>query len=111
MMIVPGRTTWPSYRFTPRRFELLSRPFLLLLPAFLCAMSYSCAGPSASAAARRRRLGGAGAPPAPSRWRGRALGARQDLAPRQLRVVLPMAALAAIAGLRLELEVDDLLAT
>src|SRR5581483_3791939 len=38
-MIVPGRTTMPSERLTPRRLELLSRPFLELPTPFLCAMS------------------------------------------------------------------------
>src|SRR3990172_3730932 len=35
MMIVPACTTSPSYRFTPRRCELLSLPFLELPTPFL----------------------------------------------------------------------------
>src|SRR4029079_1266253 len=38
-MIVPDRTSRPSPRYTPSRCPTLSRPFLLLLPAFLCAIA------------------------------------------------------------------------
>jgi hypothetical protein len=34
-MIDPPETIWPSKRFTPRRCEFESRPFLELPPAFL----------------------------------------------------------------------------
>src|SRR5688572_6007505 len=41
-MIEPAGTSWPSPALTPRRWPALSRPFLTLPPAFLCAMgSYS----------------------------------------------------------------------
>src|SRR4051794_8674769 len=38
-MISPALTSWPPYRFTPRRCELESRPFLVDAAPFLCAMS------------------------------------------------------------------------
>src|SRR5574338_347189 len=38
-MIVPASTCCPSPRLTPSRCPAESRPFLLLLPAFLCAIS------------------------------------------------------------------------
>ena len=41
-MIEPAGTSWPSPAFTPSRWPTLSRPFLTLPPAFLCAIgSYS----------------------------------------------------------------------
>src|SRR3990172_3640162 len=36
--IDPAVTAWPSPTFTPRRWPTLSRPFLELEPAFLCAI-------------------------------------------------------------------------
>src|SRR5581483_1857996 len=39
MMMFPARTCSPPKRFTPSRLEWESRPFLVLPPAFLCAMS------------------------------------------------------------------------
>src|SRR6185312_15270054 len=39
MMMFPARTRSPPKRFTPSRLEWESRPFLVLPPAFLCAMS------------------------------------------------------------------------
>src|SRR6185312_5877746 len=41
MMMFPARTRSPPKRFTPSRLEWESRPFLVLPPAFLCAMSAS----------------------------------------------------------------------
>src|SRR6516162_2401368 len=38
-MMLPASTCSPPKRFTPRRLEWESRPFLVLPPAFLCAMS------------------------------------------------------------------------
>src|SRR5690625_785514 len=38
-MISPAATSCPPKRFTPRRFDSESRPFLELPPAFLCAIS------------------------------------------------------------------------
>ena len=38
-MIEPAETSWPSPALTPRRWPTLSRPFLELEPAFLCATS------------------------------------------------------------------------
>src|SRR5580704_8319981 len=40
-MMFPASTCSPPKRFTPRRLECESRPFLVLPPAFLCAMSRS----------------------------------------------------------------------
>src|SRR5260370_16009275 len=37
--IFPARTDWPPNGFTPSRLEWESRPFRVLPPAFLCAMS------------------------------------------------------------------------
>src|SRR4029079_5046488 len=37
-MISPALTSWPPYRFTPRRCELESRPFLVDAAPFLCSM-------------------------------------------------------------------------
>src|SRR3972149_5168303 len=62
-MIVPGRTASPSKRLTPSRFALLSRPFFVLLPAFLCAIVYSLG----SARGRRRRGAGCADSPPPAR--------------------------------------------
>ena len=45
----PAFTGWPPYTFTPRRLALLSRPFLVDPPPFLCAASI-CRGPGASRA-------------------------------------------------------------
>src|ERR1700722_15599618 len=39
MMMFPARTCSPPKRFTPRRLDSESRPFLVLPPAFLCAMT------------------------------------------------------------------------
>src|SRR5690606_18876133 len=39
--MLPANTNCPSKRFTPRRCEWLSRPFLELPTPFLCAMSFS----------------------------------------------------------------------
>ena len=36
----PAKIDSPSYFFTPRRFDLLSRPFLEVLCPFLCAIFY-----------------------------------------------------------------------
>ena len=44
-MIEPQVTRSPPYRFTPRRLGLLSRPLLVLPPAFLWAISYSLPQP------------------------------------------------------------------
>src|SRR4051794_13774267 len=38
-MISPALTTWPPKRFTPRRWEFESRPFLVEAAPFLCAIS------------------------------------------------------------------------
>src|SRR5919106_256440 len=38
-MISPALTAWPPNRFTPRRWELESRPFLVEAAPFLCAIS------------------------------------------------------------------------
>src|SRR4051794_8446907 len=38
-MISPALTSWPPKRFTPRRWEFESRPFLVEAAPFLCAMS------------------------------------------------------------------------
>ena len=40
-MILPARTVWPPYFLIPNRFDWESRPFLVLPPAFLCAMANS----------------------------------------------------------------------
>src|SRR6185437_5529932 len=53
MMMLPARTLSPPKRFTPSRLEWESRPFLVLPPAFLCAM---CAA-SARADVRHLDLG------------------------------------------------------
>src|SRR5690349_24482974 len=37
--MLPALTTSPPYRFTPSRWELLSRPFLVEPCPFLCAMN------------------------------------------------------------------------
>src|SRR5882757_9660829 len=39
MMMLPGTTASPPNFFTPRRLDSESRPFLVLPPAFLCAMT------------------------------------------------------------------------
>src|SRR6185369_8336960 len=39
-MIAPAGTSWPSPALTPSRWPTLSRPFLTLEPAFLCAIGY-----------------------------------------------------------------------
>ena len=36
--MLPANTSWPPYRLTPNRLDSESRPFLLLPPAFLCAI-------------------------------------------------------------------------
>src|SRR6185437_5444348 len=41
MMMLPASTCSPPKRFTPSRLEWESRPFLVLPPAFLCAMCAS----------------------------------------------------------------------
>src|ERR1700747_2694015 len=38
-MMLPASTSSPPKRFTPRRLDSESRPFLVLPPAFLCAMT------------------------------------------------------------------------
>src|SRR5260370_8692649 len=38
-MMFPASTCSPPKRFTPRRLECESRPFLVLPPAFLCPMT------------------------------------------------------------------------
>src|SRR5487761_101981 len=53
MRILPASTCSPPKRFTPSRLEWESRPFLVLPPAFLCAM---CAA-SARADVRHLDLG------------------------------------------------------
>src|SRR5580700_10650305 len=55
-MMLPASTCSPPKRFTPRRLEWESRPFLVLPPAFLCAMSLPHPQMSASAGADVRDL-------------------------------------------------------
>src|SRR5580658_779000 len=55
-MMLPASTCSPPKRFTPRRLECESRPFLVLPPAFLCAMSLPHPQMSASAGADVRDL-------------------------------------------------------
>src|SRR4051794_25229169 len=43
-MISPALTTWPPKRFTPRRWEFESRPFLVEAAPFLCAISSVLSG-------------------------------------------------------------------
>src|SRR3954451_19668079 len=52
-MISPALTSWPPYRFTPRRWELESRPFLVEAAPFLCAMSSVLHGRSRRAGSDR----------------------------------------------------------
>src|SRR5581483_9688368 len=138
-MIVPGRTTMPSERLTPRRLELLSRPFLELPTPFLCAMSLLRLFLLPARALRRgvrrrlcrrsrfgfhRRLGLGSAAPALRRlWRGgrlgdrrrllwlRLLSRRQDVLDDEPRVVLTVARLLARARLCLVAEDEDLART
>src|SRR4030088_3773532 len=50
--IFPARTDSPPKRFTPSRLECESRPFRVLPPAFLCAMSANPAKKAQYASAR-----------------------------------------------------------
>ena len=78
-MIEPAVTSWPSPALTPRRWPTLSRPFLELEPAFLCAIAStrpsSLARPVAASADRRWRRPGCAA--------GRGLGLGGGLAARR----------------------------
>src|ERR1700691_4269508 len=81
-MISPALTTWPPKRFTPRRWALESRPFLLDDAPFLCAMS--------------RLLPGGGSV------------ARTNASDLHLGVLLPVALATPVAGLVLVVDHVDL---
>src|SRR5688572_28066914 len=83
-MISPALTTWPPYRFTPSRWALESRPFLVEAAPFLCAIASSSleSGPGRS---------GAG-----------------DTGDLDCRVVLAVTLAPAVTGLALELHDVDL---
>src|SRR3954451_21706333 len=71
--IVPDRTYWPSDRFTPSRFDSLSRPLRELPTPFLCAIVQTPLRASASGVDRRdrhagQRLAMPGPPPVPLLW-------------------------------------------
>src|SRR4029077_6116165 len=87
-MISPAFTFWPPKRFTPSRCALESRPLRLDDAPFLCAI--------VSALLRRGLLG---------RCLGGAAGDRGDL---DLRVPLPVAQSALVAGLVPEVNDVDL---
>src|SRR4051794_18745783 len=91
-MISPAPTTWPPKRFTPRRWALLSRPFLLEPRPFLCAI----ASPS---------FGGV---PFPGLVVGGGRSLRVDRGDLDLCVVLAVTLALAVAGLVLVLEDVDL---
>ncbi len=61
-MIEPAVTSWPSPALTPRRWPTLSRPFLTLPPAFLCAIVVYSSFFVARVLLRRGRLGVGGRP-------------------------------------------------
>src|SRR5580704_13802106 len=54
--MLPARTCSPPKRLTPRRLEWESRPFLVLPPAFLCAIARDSSGDDAGHLDFRIRL-------------------------------------------------------
>src|SRR6478609_4732024 len=83
-MISPALTSWPPYRFTPRRCELESRPFLVEAAPFLCAMSSVLRG------------------------RSRRAGSERDVGDLDLGVLLAVTLALLVTGLVLVLLDDDL---
>src|SRR6478672_10988183 len=83
-MISPALTSWPPYRFTPRRWEFESRPFLVEAAPFLCAMSSVLHG------------------------RSRRAGSERDVGDLDLGVLLAVTLALLVAGLVLVLLDDDL---
>src|SRR6185437_10927576 len=102
-MISPAPTSWPPNRFTPSRWALESRPFLLDEAPFLCAISVLLRLAGAA------RLGGSGLGTGLAGLRGPGRGlAGADAGDPQLGVLLPVAKPAPVAGLVLVKDHVDL---
>src|SRR6185437_15367259 len=93
-MISPAPTSWPPKRFTPRRWELESRPFRLEDAPFLCAISALL--PRGGLRLAGAGLGGAGRAATGLAAAGLALA---DAGHPHLRVLLAVAEPAPVAGL------------